>query len=115
MQFNEGCGEPYEVEENGKKIIKFTRIEHIRSLLFKTMEEEVAIFCSRRLDAERCHQQVYYQATRCCVCNECSQLIYDSAAASFKFLSLRPDKIPDEQRKKFKDLRIKIPIESEIL
>ena len=45
-----------------------------------------------------------------------AQLIYDSDAASFMFLSLKPDKISSEERKQFKESGIKItPLMSEIL
>ena len=55
LQFNEGKGEPL-MDKAGRPTGEYTNIKHIRSLLFKTMEKEVANFCDR--NPEKSHQQV---------------------------------------------------------
>lgn len=107
LQFNEGRGELV-WDKAGRPTGVYTNIKNLRSLLFKTMEKEVANFCDRNL--ENSHQQVQYYA----VCDAdynctCTQLVYDVSAGSFKFLSLQPDKISREEKDKFEDCGIEIP------
>ena len=56
LQFNEGTGEHFDKDEQSN--CEVTNIKYLRSLLFYTMEREVANFCDLNLDQS--HQQVIY-------------------------------------------------------
>ena len=92
LQYNAGVG----VGDNGE----CCDIHYLRSLLFDLMQEEVSSFCNPKEVAEK-HQQVYrFFSCECCMIIKIhnfniSQLVYDDHG-TFKFLSLRPDKIPLE-------------------
>ena len=109
LQLNEGVGEVIHAKSKPDQL---SNIRHLRSLLFNLMEKEVLNFCDRKDTMEESHQQVNDYAFIVLLagfdCVTLSQLIYDGGN-SFMFISLKPDKIPAEDKENLGKVGIDIP------
>ena len=107
--YNTGAGELI-TDEQGNKIKTDTR--QLGSTIMQTMLDEVANFCDPDMKknwSSKPHQQVShseYKGSFLTMCMYFIQLIYDKG--SFGLVSLQPDHMSEDLRKKYQKIGFKI-------